>query len=77
MEHLFNKVEELQARNLIKEESLRQSCFLKNFAKFIKTAFFNRTPLVALRETLTEAFLHYAGTNNNNVFERINMMFGL
>ena len=46
LESLFNKVASLKGCNFIKKR-LQQWCFPGNIAKFLRTAFFYRTPLVA------------------------------
>ena len=49
LESLINKVLGLKACNFLKKR-LRHRCFPANIVKFLWTAFFNRTPLVAASE---------------------------
>ena len=53
-EPLFNKVAGLRPVTLLKKRLWRR-CFPVNYVKFLRTHFFNRTPLVAASVIMAES----------------------
>ena len=69
LESAFNKVAGLQTCIVIKTR-LQHRCFHVNIAKFLRTAFFYRTPLVAASDFITISKQVYKKLNATNSTEK-------